>query len=137
MVKRSVKYTERQEKNMKEVDEYLLKLNQHGEESDAEDKEVKTITSVDKSTARAKDLKKQFFLRQNGIIMKNTNNASLAYADFAKNAKMKGAIYEKIDQNFSKSGERLTSIAPLGLLNLRDKIVSSFNIHDAKQTTVL
>lgn len=68
--------------------------------------------------------------------MKNTNEASLAYNDFVKNAKMKAAIHEKVEQNFSKSGERLTSISPLGLLNLRDKIVSSYSIHDAKNTSV-
>ena len=41
-------------------------------------------------------------------------------------------IGEKIDQNFSKHGSRLTSVENLGSLQLRDKIVTSFTINDSK-----
>lgn len=41
-------------------------------------------------------------------------------------------IGEKIDQNFSKHGGRLTSTENLGSLKLRDQILTSFTVYDAK-----
>ena len=45
-------------------------------------------------------------------------------------------MQEKIDQDFSGAGGRLTSVEPLAKLNLRDKIVTSFSVHDAKTSKI-
>lgn len=43
----------------------------------------------------------------------------------------KSMIGEKIYQNFSKHGGRLTSTEALGALQLRDKIVTAFTVADS------
>ena len=64
-VKRTVKYTEHQQKNLKGVDEYLIKLNQHGGDPDTEDEEVKKVTLAKDPDAvhKIRQKRREFFLQ--------------------------------------------------------------------------
>ena len=66
--------------------------------------------------------------RRNGLIVKSEDQ-------FRKDVNSSG-LNEKIAQNFSNAGSRLTSVDPMSSLNLRDKILTSFSVHDAKTSII-
>ena len=65
-------------------------------------------------------------LRRNGIFAKRKIRASFDFGSGKK--KEKGFIGEKVSQNFSQMGSRLTSVENLGSLNLRDEILTTFDV---------
>ena len=66
--------------------------------------------------------------RRNGLIVKTE--------DQFRNDVNSNGLHDKISQNFSNAGSRLTSIDPIGSLNLRDKILTQFSVHDAKTSII-
>ena len=65
--------------------------------------------------------------RRNGLIVKKDDQ-------FRNDIKI--SLQDKINQNFSNAGSRLTSIDSLGTLKVRDKILTSFSVHDAKTSLI-
>ena len=82
---------------------------------------------------RQKEDKRIENMRRSVIILRNgKNNVQSDEPTTWKQTLIKSRIGEKIDQNFSAHGARLTSIATLGSLEMRDRILSTFTVHDSK-----
>ena len=106
-VKKNVSYTEKQTKGLKEVDDHLLKENHDGLDGDSTDEEIANITKSNMPGLELKnimDSRKADFLKRNGLVVKNNSRLENS----------KSRIQEQIDQNFSTTGVRLTSISTLG-----------------------
>ena len=66
--------------------------------------------------------------------MKNDTNAT-DFEGFQSGAG-RASLGQKVGQNFSNAGGRLTSIEGLNNLNLRDNILTSFSVNEAKHSTL-
>ena len=74
-------------------------------------------------------------LKSNGIIVKDIRSFSQIGQHGGRSRLGKiggGGLSDHISQNFSSIGGRLTSVEKIGTLRLKDKILTSFSVTDAK-----